>query len=224
METLSKSAIGCFYTPRIVPLQHQHPRKSHKLYPSSWGGGSTTCSASKWAERLLSDFHFIGDSSSDYHNHNATATLAPSLPPLAPPDRHVSIPLDFYQVLGAQTHFLGDGIRRAYEARVSKPPQYGFSQDALVSRRQILQAACETLSKPSSRREYNQGLAEDEEGIILTQVPWDKVSLFPLFSTYNSAIPCSIAVEVLGRREKMPPLEIMRTCIFTELSFVERFF
>lgn len=78
-------------------------------------------------------------------------------------------------MLGAETHFLGDGIRRAYEARVSKPPQYGFSPDALISRRQILQAACETLANASSRREYNQGLVDDHADTILTEVPWDKV-------------------------------------------------
>lgn len=91
----------------------------------------------------------------------------------------MAIPLDFYQVLGAETHFLGDGIRRAYEARVSKPPQFGFSQDALLSRRQILMAACETLVNSGSRREYNQSLVEDEEGTVLTQVPWDKVYFSP---------------------------------------------
>lgn len=81
-------------------------------------------------------------------------------------------------MLGAEPHFLGDGIRRAYDARVSKPPQYGYSDDALISRREILQAACETLANPSSRREYNQGLADDEFDTIITQVPWDKVRFF----------------------------------------------
>lgn len=74
-------------------------------------------------------------------------------------------------MLGAEPHFLGDGIRRAYEARVSTPPQYGFSQDALISRRQILQAACETLADPNSRREYNQ------DDYVIKEVPWDKVIL-----------------------------------------------
>lgn len=138
----------------------------------------TTRSASKWAERLISDFQFLGDSS-DHHisgSSSTAATLIPALPPrLDPPERYVSIPLDFYRVLGAETHFLGDGIRRAYEARVSKPPSYGFSHDALISRRQILQAACETLADPGSRREYNQGLVDDERGTVFTQVPWDKV-------------------------------------------------
>lgn len=77
--------------------------------------------------------------------------------------------------MGAEGHFLGDGIRRAYEARVSKPPQYGYSQDALVSRRQILQAACETLSDTSSRRDYNLGLSDNVEETVVIDVPFDKV-------------------------------------------------
>lgn len=94
---------------------------------------------------------------------------------------------------------MGDGIRRAYEARVSKPPQYGFSHEALLSRRQILQAACETLSDPSSRREYNLGLAEDADDTIITQVPWDKVNSIVFYTefycsgevvVFNSVVVC----------------------------------
>lgn len=181
MESLSQLGIG-YSVPRIAPFPShrnlQNPRRHGR--PTVF-----TCSASKWADRLLGDFNFAGDvSSSD--QYQSTATLSPPSPPsLAPPtERHVSIPLDFYHVLGAETHFLGDGIRRAYESRVSKPPQYGFSQDALLSRRQILMAACETLVTSGSRREYNQNLVEDEEGTVFTQVPWDKVSLSLTFSIY----------------------------------------
>lgn len=78
-------------------------------------------------------------------------------------------------MLGAETHFLGDGIKRAYEGRVSKPPQYGFTQDVLIARRQILQGACETLSDPNSRRDYNLGLSDAFEETILFEVPFDKV-------------------------------------------------
>lgn len=77
--------------------------------------------------------------------------------------------------MGAETHFLGDGIRRAYDARVAKPPLYGFSREALISRRQILQAACETLADHRSRGEYNQSLLEDEDETLVKDVPWDKV-------------------------------------------------
>jgi hypothetical protein len=155
MEALRPLGVGLCTAPRLLLLL-PHPRKSHKLSPSSGAGGgcssrssrlSTTCSASKWADRLIADFQFLAEPSSDHSLSSSTTTLPPSPPPLAPPeDRHVSIPLDFYRVLGAESHFLADGIRRAYEARVSKPPPYGFSDDALISRRQILQAACETLT------------------------------------------------------------------------------
>lgn len=151
-------------SPLLIPSHHPKFKPPKFLH----------CSASKWADRLLPDFQFTTDNSP---LSSTTVTLSPPPPP-PPPERHVSIPIDFYQVLGAETHFLGDGIKRAYEARVSKPPQYGFSQDALISRRQILQAACETLANPASRREYNLGLVDDEDDTIITQVPWDKVNLY----------------------------------------------
>lgn len=74
---------------------------------------------------------------------------------------------------------MADGVKRAFEARVSRPPQYGYSQEALLARRQILQAACETLMDPSSRAEYTRGLLEDPGSTLTTRVPWDKV--FTLF-------------------------------------------
>lgn len=134
---------------------------------------TTVCSASRWADRLLPDFNFTTDSSSS--SSASTATLVSPPPSIDRPERHVAIPIDFYEVLGAETHFLTDGIRRAFEARVSKPPQFGFSDDALISRRQILQAACETLSNPRSRREYDESLVDDEAATVFTDVPWDKV-------------------------------------------------
>ncbi|KAK6131244.1 hypothetical protein DH2020_035001 [Rehmannia glutinosa] len=165
MEALTQLSIG-IYTPRL--LSPPPAKKTHLKPHAAVSGGPTT---SKWADRLLSDFQFL-PSTSDPPD-STTSAPPPPLPSL--PERHVSMPLDFYRVLGAESHFLGDGIRRAYDARVSKPPQYGYSDDALISRRQILQAACETLANPGSRREYNQGLADDEFDTIITQVPWDKV-------------------------------------------------
>ncbi|KAL8153913.1 hypothetical protein V2J09_011673 [Rumex salicifolius] len=178
MEVLSSHFAFTITTPKPLLL----PRRKLSVRATNTGVGTdssagasnfTTFSASKWADRLLPDFQFFPTSDS---SATATSSTLTSLPPsLAPPDRHLSIPLNFYQVLGAEGHFLGDGIRRAYEAKVSKPPQYGYSQDALVSRRQILQAACETLSDPSSRRDYNLGLSDNVEETVLIDVPFDKV-------------------------------------------------
>ncbi|KAK9164390.1 hypothetical protein Syun_005292 [Stephania yunnanensis] len=96
-------------------------------------------------------------------------------PPPPPPPPATSPPLNFYSILGAQPHFLPDGIRRAYKSRVSQPPPFGFSDDALISRRQILQGACETLANPKSRADYNRGLADDQDDTLLIDVPWESV-------------------------------------------------
>ncbi|KAL6215703.1 hypothetical protein ACLB2K_015131 [Fragaria x ananassa] len=203
METLTHLGVA-FFSPRLSA-----PRKPQRLKP-------TLSSASKWADRLLSDFQFLGDSSS---SDSSTATIAPP-PPLAP-ERYVSIPLDFYQLLGTQSHFLADGIRRAYEARASKPPQYGFSQDALVSRRQILQAACETLADPSSRREYNRSLADDEDGTILTDVPWDKVpgALCVLQEAGKTELVLRIGESLL--RERLPKSFKQDVVLVMALAYVD---
>ncbi|TXG52130.1 hypothetical protein EZV62_021299 [Acer yangbiense] len=197
-------------------LPSHHPRKKPPNFHSSCGGGCSTivCSASKWAERLLPDFHFTTDNSP---LSSTTVILAP--PPAA--QRHVSMPIDFYQVLGAETHFLGDGIKRAFEARVSKPPQYGFSDDALISRRQILQAACETLANPASRREYNQGLVDDEEGTIITQVPWDKVpgALCVLQEAGETELVLRIGESLL--RERLPKSFKQDVVLAMALAYVD---
>ncbi|KAJ7957828.1 Accumulation and replication of chloroplasts 6, chloroplastic-like protein [Quillaja saponaria] len=225
MDTLNRVGIG-LYNPRLTPLTRA--RKSHRFNPSGGagsGGGcvATTCSASKWAERLIADFHFLGDTADHHHsNSSSTVTLTPTLPPkLDPPERHVSIPIDFYRVLGAETHFLGDGIKRAYEARVSKPPQYGFSHEALISRRQILQAACETLANPGSRREYNQGLIDDEDETLLTQVPWDKVpgALCLLQEAGETGLVLQIGEKLL--RERLPKSFKQDVVLAMALAYVD---
>ncbi|KAG0459032.1 hypothetical protein HPP92_022160 [Vanilla planifolia] len=132
-----------------------------------------TSRASRWAERLLADFNFyptITDSRSPGDTAPSNLLLVSTSD-----DRTLPLPIDFYQVLGAETHFLLDGIRRAYEARVSKPPLDGFSQEALIGRRQILQAAFDTLSNPTTREDYNCRLLEDADSTLIFQVPWDKV-------------------------------------------------
>lgn len=81
------------------------------------------------------------------------------------------------QVLGAEPHSLGDGVRRAFEARIAKPPQYGYSTDALVGRRQMLQIAHDTLTNQRSRTEYDRALSENRDAAITMDVAWDKVRL-----------------------------------------------
>lgn len=219
--------------PHLVPPQST-TRKLRKLTAVNGGSQnvSTTTSSfsatSKWAERLVADFQFLPSTSTDppdptfNSSTSPVATLTPPFtPPVVPTDRYVSIPIDFYRILGAEPHFLGDGIRRAYEAKVSKPPQYGFSQDALVSRRQILQAACDTLANPSSRRDYNQGLADDEFDTILTQVPWDKVpgALCVLQEAGETELVLQICESLL--KERLPKSFKQDVVLVMSLSYVD---
>ncbi|GER26580.1 protein ACCUMULATION AND REPLICATION OFCHLOROPLASTS 6 [Striga asiatica] len=200
------------YSPRLLsPLP---ARKPHFKPHAAVSGGHT---ASKWADRLFADFQFLPPTSDPLDA--ATSTPPPVLPSL--PERHVSVPLDFYRVLGAEPHFLGDGIRRAYNSRVSTPPQYGYSDEALISRRQILQAACETLANPSSRREYNQGLADDEFDTILTQVPWDKVpgALCVLQEAGDTELVLQIAESLL--KERLPKSYKQDIVLSMALAYVD---
>ncbi|GBG85721.1 hypothetical protein CBR_g40449 [Chara braunii] len=90
-------------------------------------------------------------------------------------DGTVAVPIDFYQVLGAQTHFLTDAIVRAYDARISNPPTEGFTEEGLATRLEILKLAKATLTDPGMREAYNQGLIEDEPGTLMVDIPWQKI-------------------------------------------------
>ncbi|CAA7041702.1 unnamed protein product [Microthlaspi erraticum] len=215
MEALGHVGIG------LLPFQICRLPPATKLRRSHQTSSPTTilCSASRWADRLLSDFNFTTDSSSS--SSVATATLISPPPSIDRPERHVPIPIDFYQVLGAQTHFLTDGIRRAFEAKVSKPPQFGFSDDALISRRQILQAACETLSNPRFRREYNESLLDDEEATVITDVPWEKVpgALCVLQEAGETEIVLRVGEALL--KERLPKSFKQDVVLVMALAFVD---
>ncbi|KAG6512001.1 hypothetical protein ZIOFF_030092 [Zingiber officinale] len=117
-------------------------------------------------------------------------------------------------VLGAETHLLTDGIRRAFEARVSKPPLYGYDQEALNGRRQILQAPYGTLSDPSSRGDYNLGLVQDPDSTIIAYVPWDKV-----FS-YTKDMPFAQKLEGILVPKGVLQEKTMVTLVYSLLSLL----
>ncbi|KAJ7530553.1 hypothetical protein O6H91_14G008000 [Diphasiastrum complanatum] len=98
-----------------------------------------------------------------------------SYPPVTRAEKTLQLPIDYYQVLGAETHYLADAILRAYEARIHNPPTEGFSQEALVARQGILKAACDTLADPDMRGKYNMSLLEDEAGALVVEIPWSKM-------------------------------------------------
>ncbi|KAJ0786020.1 putative protein ACCUMULATION AND REPLICATION OF CHLOROPLASTS 6-like, IMS [Helianthus annuus] len=203
-----------------VPLTTASPPSNPKnhLIPHAVSGGPTSSfSASKWENRLFADFQFLPTTTNaDSPDVTDTALTPPYTPP--PSDRHVAMPIDFYRVLGAKEHFVGDGIVRCYEARVSKPPQYGYSEDVLISRRQILQAACETLTNPSLRREYDLGFVDDA---IVTDVPWDNVpgALCVLQESGEDELVLQIGESLL--KERLPKSFKQDVVLAMALSYIE---
>lgn len=150
------------------------------------GRRGVPCRGTKWADRLSRDLYAVENGVDDevesmqraedkngLRGNKINGALTSSFPPKT--ERTIALPLDYYQVLGADTHFLADAIIRAYEARVNNPPREGFSQDALLSRQEILKGACETLADPELRGEYNESLVEDEAGTVMVDVPLSKV-------------------------------------------------
>ncbi|CAN8273938.1 unnamed protein product [Cochlearia groenlandica] len=230
MEALSHIGIGLFPSNlrRRFPPPPTNLRRRFPPLPSNLRRSSHTIisSASKWADRLLPDFNFTSDSSSAVSTSTAKL-LSPPPPPSI--ERHVPIPIDFYQVLGAETHFLTDGIRRSFESRVSKPPQFGLSDEALISRRQILQAACDTLSNPKSRREYDESLLldvvdddDDDDAMIITNnVPWDKVpgALCVLQEAGETEIVLKIGQALL--KERLPKSFKQDLVLVMSLAFLD---
>ncbi|KAM0897317.1 hypothetical protein ACQ4PT_022672 [Festuca glaucescens] len=167
--------------PNSAPLAFslQRPRPRRRLPPPH--PDTIACrAASRWADRLFADFHLLPAASAAPEPPSAAPAASASASPFVPlfpdaADRSLPLQVDFYKVLGAEPHFLGDGVRRAFEARTAKPPQYGYSTDTLVGRRQILQIAHDTLTDQSSRTEYDRALSENRDAALTLDVAWDKV-------------------------------------------------
>nr|XP_043636772.1 protein ACCUMULATION AND REPLICATION OF CHLOROPLASTS 6, chloroplastic isoform X2 [Erigeron canadensis] len=220
MESLTPFHLGVYITP--FPPSSNPKKHHHLLKPTSAvnNGTTTTFSASKWANRLFSDFQFPPTTTNPTDSPPTSPLQYP--PPNSISDRHVAMPIDFYKVLSAEPHFLSDGIRRCYETKTLKQlPQYGYSDEALISRRQILMAACETLSNPRTKREYNQGLVDDEFDTILTDVPWDNVpgALCVLQESGEDEVVLQIGESLL--KERLPKSFKQDVVLAMALSYVE---
>ncbi|XP_006646807.2 protein ACCUMULATION AND REPLICATION OF CHLOROPLASTS 6, chloroplastic [Oryza brachyantha] len=158
--------------PNSAPFAFSLPRPRRRSPPDPFACRA----ASRWADRLFADFHLLPTAAapSDLPAAGPSASLfVPLFPDAA--ERSLPLQVDFYKVLGAEPHFLGDGIRRAFEARIAKPPLYGYSTDALVGRRQMLQIAHDTLMNQNSRTQYDRALSENRQETLTMDVAWDKV-------------------------------------------------
>lgn len=102
--TLPNTRIKPFPSPSLSPSSPSfRPRTLAVSAPGPHDyPNTTTCHSSKWADRLLGDFHFLPttETSSSPSDSTLTSLLPPPLAALEPPpQRKIALPIDFYQVL-----------------------------------------------------------------------------------------------------------------------------
>jgi curved DNA-binding protein CbpA len=67
----------------------------------------------------------------------------------------VRIPLDYYRILGLPIQATAEQLQQAHRDRTQQLPRREFSEAAIASRRQLLDAAYAVLSDPQARQEYD---------------------------------------------------------------------
>ncbi|KAH9535774.1 hypothetical protein CY35_17G071200 [Sphagnum magellanicum] len=149
--------------------------------------------------------------------------VAAAYPPIAKTEKTFRLPIDYYQILGADMHHLADAVVRGFEARVNNPPREGFSQQALLARLEILRGARDTLADPELRADYNQALVEDEAGTLVLDVPWTKVggALCLLHEVREVEVVLQAGQALLGQQQDLPKMLHRDVVLAMALSYVE---
>ena len=80
----------------------------------------------------------------------------------------MELPIDHFRLLGVSPSVETDGILRTLELRLDRPPQEGFTQEALIHRAELLRRSAEILSNQNSREEYEAALLSGALGLELT--------------------------------------------------------
>ncbi|HEY9628254.1 MAG TPA: IMS domain-containing protein [Coleofasciculaceae cyanobacterium] len=90
----------------------------------------------------------------------------------------VRIPLDYYRILGLPIQATAEQLQQAHRDRTQQLPRREFSEAALASRRQLIDAAYEVLSDPEARQDYDaQFLAKSYELLDVRGVEPDSEAL-----------------------------------------------
>ncbi|XP_024359405.1 protein ACCUMULATION AND REPLICATION OF CHLOROPLASTS 6, chloroplastic [Physcomitrium patens] len=149
--------------------------------------------------------------------------VASAYPPIAQTEKTFRLPIDYYQILGAEPQYLADAIVRAFDSRIDNSPRLGFSQQALLARLEILRGARDSLVDPEIRAEYNQGLAEDEADTLILDVPLTKVggALCLLHEVGEVEVVLQAGQALLAQQEDLPKTLNRDVVLAMALSYVE---
>ena len=77
----------------------------------------------------------------------------------------MELPLDHFRLIGVSPSATSEEILRAFQLRLDKTPDEGFSYEVLTQRSELLRNTADLLTDPESRREYENLLLNGASGL-----------------------------------------------------------
>ncbi len=80
----------------------------------------------------------------------------------------MELPLDHFRLIGVSPSATSEEILRAFQLRLDKTPDEGFTNEVLTQRSELLRLTADLLTDPDSRREYENLLLNGAAGLDLS--------------------------------------------------------
>jgi len=77
----------------------------------------------------------------------------------------LELPLDHFRLIGVSPSATSEEILRAFQLRLDKTPDEGFTYEVLTQRSELLRLTADLLTDPDSRREYENLLLNGSSGL-----------------------------------------------------------
>ncbi len=77
----------------------------------------------------------------------------------------MELPLDHFRLIGVSPSATSEEILRAFQLRLDKSPNEGFTYEVLTQRSELLRLTADLLTDPESRREYENSLLNGLSGL-----------------------------------------------------------
>ncbi len=77
----------------------------------------------------------------------------------------MELPLDHFRLIGVSPSATSEEILRAFQLRLDKTPDAGFTYEVLTQRSELLRLTADLLTDPESRREYENLLLNGKSGL-----------------------------------------------------------
>ena len=77
----------------------------------------------------------------------------------------MELPLDHFRLIGVSPSATSEEILRAFQLRLDKTPDEGFTYEVLKQRSELLRLTADLLTDPDSRREYENLLLNGSSGL-----------------------------------------------------------